>query len=380
MLSEYNNRCIILNKSVNIIHDLDSVIIKTENIQNRGAAGERVMDERRAKNHRILELYERLRSGKVVQRDAVANEFGVTGRSIERDIKDIRIFLEERRVEGNGEERTIVYDADKSGYRIIGNEQAKLSNGEILAVSKILLESRAFIKAEIDKILKILVDDCVPEKDMKLVAELIANEKFHYVELKNKTSVHDRIWEIGNDIKERNLIQIEYQRLQDGMDKVSRIVEPVSIMFSEYYFYLIAFIVAKDEKGRYIHLYDYPAIFRVDRITDYIQLGEKYRIEYSSRFEEGEFRKKIQFMYAGELMKSRLKYRGENPEAVLDRLPTARVIAQEEDGWLIEAETYGKGLIMWLLSQGDRVEVIAPEKLREEVRGLVENLHRIYKT
>lgn len=332
------------------------------------------MDERRAKNHRILELYERLRSGKVVQRDAVANEFGVTGRSIERDIKDIRMFLDERRGEGDGEERTIVYDADKSGYRIIGNEQAKLSNGEILAVSKILLESRAFTKAEIDKILKILVDDCVPEKDMKLVAELIANEKFHYVELKNKTSVHNRIWEIGNDIKERNLIQIEYQRLQDGMDKVSRIVEPVSIMFSEYYFYLIAFIVAKDEKGRYIHLYDYPAIFRVDRITDYIQLGEKYRIEYSSRFEEGEFRKKIQFMYAGELMKSRLKYRGENPEAVLDRLPTARVIAQEEDGWLIEAETYGKGLIMWLLSQGDRVEVIAPEKLREEVRGLVEKI------
>ena len=37
-------------------------------------------------------------------------------------------------------------------------------------------------------------------------------------------------------------------------------------------------------------------------------------------------------------------------DAVLDRLPTAQVIQQEADGAVIEAEVFGKGIMMWLLS------------------------------
>lgn len=63
-------------------------------------------------------------------------------------------------------------------------------------------------------------------------------------------------------------------------------------------------------------------------------------------------------MYAGKLMKIRLKFFGDNPEPVLDRLPTARVVEQSEHESVIEAEAYGKGIIMWLLSQGSRIEVL----------------------
>ena len=35
---------------------------------------------------------------------------------------------------------------------------------------------------------------------------------------------------------------------------------------------------------------------------------------------------------------------------------------------LIEAEVYGKGCPMWLLSQGDKVELLRPESLREEMK------------
>ena len=64
-------------------------------------------------------------------------------------------------------------------------------------------------------------------------------------------------------------------------------------MFSEYYFYLIAWF-ADDSK-------DYPAVFRVDRISNVNCSEEKFKIPYSERFEEGEFRKRIQFMYGGKL-------------------------------------------------------------------------------
>ena len=84
-----------------------------------------------------------------------------------------------------------------------------------------------------------------------------------------------------------------------------------------------------------------------------------------------------QFMYPGERIHLRLKYYGEHPEPILDRLPTAVIKKQEEDGYLIEAEVYGKGIIMWLLSQGSKVEVLGPKSLREEMRkSLQEVLER----
>lgn len=73
-------------------------------------------------------------------------------------------------------------------------------------------------------------------------------------------------------------------------------------------------------------------------------------------------------MYAGKLLSIKLKYYGDNPEPVLDRLPTARVVEQYEHKCTIEAEVYGKGCLMWLLSQGDKVEILRPESLREEMK------------
>ena len=45
-------------------------------------------------------------------------------------------------------------------------------------------------------------------------------------------------------------------------------------------------------------------------------------------------------------------------EAVMDRLPTAKVIKQDEKGYLVQAEAYGEGINMWLRSQGEWVEVV----------------------
>ena len=249
-----------------------------------------------------------------------------------------------------------------------GNESALMDNSEILAVSKILLESRAFTKKEITAILDKLVLGCVPRKNMKLVSDLIANEKYHYVELHHKSCIKDKLWEIGNEIKQYNLLEIVYYRQVDSKIPVKRVVQPVAVLFSEYYFYLNAYITEQNEQGKYIRKYDYPAIFRIDRIKSYRELGEKFEIPYASRFEEGEYRKRIQFMYAGELVKLQFRYIGENVEAILDRLPTAKIVSEKEGESIIEAEVYGKGILMWLLSQGKMVEVLKPGSFRDEMK------------
>ncbi len=78
-------------------------------------------------------------------------------------------------------------------------------------------------------------------------------------------------------------------------------------MFSEYYFYLTAFIDEEETKKDFDVLNDsFPTIYRLDRIVRLEVLKEKYHIPYSNRFEEGEFRKRIQFMFGGKLKKSEI--------------------------------------------------------------------------
>ena len=63
-------------------------------------------------------------------------------------------------------------------------------------------------------------------------------------------------------------------------------------------------------------------------------------------------------MYGGKLQKIRFKFTGLSIEAVLDRLPTAKIVEELEGGYVVEAEVFGKGVDMWLRSQGDYVEII----------------------
>lgn len=81
-------------------------------------------------------------------------------------------------------------------------------------------------------------------------------------------------------------------------------------------------------------------------------------VRYSDRFEEGEFRKRIQFMYGGKLRKVRFEYSGFSVEAILDRLPTAKIISESDGKYLIQAEVFGDGIDMWLRSQGDMVKIL----------------------
>lgn len=136
-------------------------------------------------------------------------------------------------------------------------------------------------------------------------------------------------------------------------------MRPAAIMFSEYYFYLTAFIDDEEVKKDFNVLNDsFPTIYRIDRIRSMRITDEKFHIPYSSRFEEGEFRKRIQFMYGGKLQKVQFRYTGPDVDAILDRLPTAKILDEEDGAYIISAEVFGTGINMWLRSQGPYVELI----------------------
>ncbi len=306
---------------------------------------------------RVLQIYAKLSAGYVVNKAEEAARYGVNERSIQRDIDHIRNFLDEDS-DRTGVVNSIIYDRNAKGYRLETLYKIRLQNSEVLALCKILLDSRAFTKAEMVEMLDKLITCCVPKINQKRVKDLISNEEFHYVEPRHKTKFTDQMWELGQAISESRFIEIDYYRTKDKQT-VHRKLKPVAIMFSEYYFYLTAFIDDDEVKKDFDVLNDlFPTIYRIDRIKNMEVLDEHFHIPYSSRFEEGEFRKRIQFMYGGKLQKVKFKYSGPDVDAVLDRLPTAKIVDEDDGVFTISAEVFGKGIDMWLKSQGEYVVVI----------------------
>ncbi|WP_301860056.1 YafY family protein [uncultured Megasphaera sp.] len=308
---------------------------------------------------RTLSLYTKLLNGNCLHAEEEAQEQGVTVRSIQRDIQDIQEFFSNSFQQNDTMiPKEVIYNRRKKGYELRDLNHPTLTDSEILAICKILLDSRAFTKQEMTSMLDRLISGCVVKTKQKEIKELINNEAFHYVEPRHKTVFIDTMWTIGEAIRSSHYLEIHYTRLKE-QKTVCRKIKPAAIMFSEYYFYVAAFIEDAELKDVLYTLNDAnPTIYRLDRIKQVVVLPETFRTPYSERFQEGEFRKRIQFMYSGKLRKVRFTYNGADINAVLDRLPTA-VIESEKDGvYTVSAEVYGNGIDMWLRSQGNTVQVL----------------------
>ncbi|MGI6109672.1 MAG: helix-turn-helix transcriptional regulator [Eubacteriaceae bacterium] len=313
------------------------------------------------KSYRLLSLYECLIRGEKPTKQYLADLYNVDKRSIQRDIADLNEYLFE---EGRNQE--IQYNSKLKAYELHRKQEGAFSDHDIYAVSKILLESRAFSDKEMNRLLDTLLMGAI---DQNTVRELLKNERFHYAEPRHGREIIDFIWLISQSIKNHQRAQILYVR-QDGVER-SYTIEPLGLIFSEYYFYLIA--------RRVGDIHQQATIFRIDRFKKYKVLDEFFQIPYADRFQEGEFHKRIQFMYTGPLTTITFSFWGASLEAVLDRLPTARVIEQNGERAVVRAEVYGEGVKRWLLSQMQYLEVLSPESYREDMKQTIDAMAACYR-
>lgn len=311
------------------------------------------------KANRILTIYDRLRKGYVLNKKEIASEFEVNVRTIQRDFDDIRNYLA-----NNFQGEEIIYDYQSKGY-IIENKQNKIvSEVEIFALIKILIESRAFCYEEMNGLINSIFS-VISKSEQNTIKELVSNEIFHFQTLTHNKPILKNIWDIGQCILRKEVIDIYFKKINGQESK--RTIHPLSIVFSEFYFYLVAQIEEFENKE--------PAFFRIDRILKFKLIERQY---IGKRFEEGELKKRILFMYGGDLVHLKFIYKGQAIEAIMDRFPTAKILSQSENTYLIEAEVYGKGCLMWLLSQGENIELVSPLMLREELKVKIQNMNEIY--
>lgn len=194
------------------------------------------MERTTAKAERLLMIYSRLVNGDTLSKQELAQQFHVTERSIQRDMESLRCFFAEQ---GLGQD--VIYDKKAHGYRLERQDVPLLSNSETLAVCKILLESRSLRRDEMFPILDRLVSCCVPENSKRAVTELLSNEKYHYISPHHNRHILPGLWKISQAVREQRAVELEYERMKEPK-LVRRRVLPVGIMFSEYYFYLTAFV------------------------------------------------------------------------------------------------------------------------------------------
>ena len=84
-------------------------------------------------------------------------------------------------------------------------------------------------------------------------------------------------------------------------------------------------------------------------------------------------------MWPGKLQTIRFEFTGPSVQAVLDKLPTARIIDRDNGNYLIEAEVYGEGIKMWLLSQGVWVKVIEPTEFVDSMKKTIDKMAQLYR-
>lgn len=296
------------------------------------------------RNYRILNIYERLNKGEEISKEKLATEFGVSTKSIQRDIESLRAYISNMHFDES--DTTIKYNKVKNCYYLVRLERDWLTNEETLAMCKILLESRAFNKEELTQLIEKLIMQISPT-DRHIAQQIIKSELFNYIPLQHNQALLTPIWQMSKYITEQRIISFDYIR-QDGK-KTHKEAKPVSIMFNEFYFYLIAYDKNIEE--------GYPVVFRLDRINNLKAMNELFDIPYRDKFSDGEFRKRVLFMYTGNLEKVKFEYSGVL-EAMLDKVPTAKVLDKKDNVYIMQAEAYGKGLEMWLSSQGERVRIV----------------------
>lgn len=310
--------------------------------------------------YRQLTIFQRLISQQTIIKADLAQEFNVDPRAIQRDISQIKQFMTDQK-----HSNQLSFSRKLGGYRLTTNQDV-LSNQIILVLIKVLLASRSLNKDELNRSINGLLN-LVKPNDRHAIKPLIKNEIFHYIPLQHQKNILDLLWQFSQFITKKQTLTIHYQR-QHG-EIVQRTILPEAIIFSEYYFYVIS----------YNARYQNNLFYRLDRIQNWQLTDKQIQRPYAQRFEEGKLRKTIQYMQPGKRITLQFEFTG-IVEAALDRFPTAKIKTRspEKGSVLIEAETFDKGAMMWLLSQGAMVKVLAPQNFVDLYKAEIRKMNAWY--
>lgn len=302
------------------------------------------------KTNRILLLLTNLIKGEKINKHQIAKQQNVSERSIERDISAIRQFLSETYACSE-----VLFNKSENVYYLSNWNDRKLTSTEVITLLKILIGTKALCKKELDDIVKSIRLILNPIENKKILVA-IKNEMDNYVSPTHNRAILKTIENLNEAIISHLKISLYYTKADNI--SIQKTIIPLSFIFSDFYFYLIAFIDGTD--------YKYPAFFRIDRISHFSITNEIYDVALYTKYNTGYMRNCLQFMYAGELLSVKIKCKNSVVETLKDRLPNYWLNEDCTDYKIFTIKVFGNGFIRWALSQGDNIEILEPVELRKK--------------
>lgn len=183
------------------------------------------------KNTRILLLLYQLSRGIRINKEAFSLEHGISGRTFERDIGDIRIFLSE--IYSHEE---VYFDKQTNSYYLSGNHLEYMDRRNATVIASVILGSKAFREDEMKGIFQSILLMTKP-KDAEAIKEYFKNDMQEYT-----TETQSAIIKILGDLYA--VIKSGKDILIDLTDSTSEyngtMISPLQIMFKSSKFVLIA--------------------------------------------------------------------------------------------------------------------------------------------
>lgn len=306
---------------------------------------------------------------------------GSVQRTVQRDLRAIRKSMKYMPDAGD---YTVKYDKDIPGYHLFyeaddpyyqkNQEIDSLHGDEALAIMKILIGTRALEKGSVNKIQKHLKYNLTP-KQRDLLTRETTETLSKYYSVKTVPDLIERVKIFTDWIKKKATIKFTYQSsVPNSSATKKRRGVPLSLYFSEYYFYVLLY---DDEHKK-------SRIYRLDRFITFRKTNSgKVTVPRIKKLDVGELRKKTYLLSGGGDTTLEFWYRG-FPQTALDRFPEssvkkARTLDDGSQEVMIKCPNVAKqGAKLWLMSQGSLVSGVKPEYLRGEVREEIQKMMANY--
>jgi predicted DNA-binding transcriptional regulator YafY len=223
--------------------------------------------------------------------------------------------------------------------------------------------NRSFNKTEMESLEEKFIK-LFPPKEERNLRKLFSSLKYNYKPV-HHGETKEKIHLLSHAIINQNKLTFLYKQK-------SRIVEPYSILYHDRMYYLIA-----SEEGE-----DMKRIWRFDRIHNLKILEEHFTRDKHEVFSSGDFANLTFNMFNGKPITVTLNVENSTVEYVQRAFPEAKIIENHVSSFhtRMEVKVAGEeGILKWLLSQQDDIEVLSPLSLREKVQETIKNMASLYK-
>ena len=306
---------------------------------------------------RLLSIIVILLNNDRISAGYLAEKYEVSRRTIYRDIDAINL----------SGIPIISYPGNAGGFGIMENYKI---NRQVLTLKDMVSIITAL------KGINTALEDKELDSAINKITSLIPKDKTEYLELQSghivfnippwghRKSRKDMLKIINNSIIRSTLLNIDY--LNTEGEKSSRIIEPMTLLFKGYSWYLFAFCSLKN---------DYR-MFRISRIKLLAVLDKEFIRRKKSYLDvlENENKGSIET----EIIKLKFKKR---QRVTIEDYFDENSIQDLDNGDLIVTMQVPKGntlIYKMILGYGDDVEVLEPEYMRKKIKNILKNIIEKY--